>query len=68
MICRKLIEHKKRPPAVYVLCRSPAVSLAIDRLALLNAFELMELGLKELWLRGLHLWDPAAEADWLKLS
>ena len=32
MICRRLIDHKKRPPAVYVLCRSPAVSLAIDRL------------------------------------
>ena len=68
MICRRLIDHIKRPPAVYVHCRSPTVSLDIDWLALLNAFELMELGLKELWLRGLQLWEPAAEADWLKLS
>ncbi len=67
MISRRLIDHKKKPPAVYVLCRSPAVSLAIYQLVLLNAFELMDLAPKEFWWRGLHLWEPAAEADWLKL-
>ena len=64
---RRSNDLKKKRQAIYVLCRSPAASLAIDRLALLNAFELMALGPKELWLRGLHLWEPAAETDWLKL-
>lgn len=58
---------QKETASGYVICRSLAVSLTIDQLALLNAFELMALGPKELWLRGLHLWEPAAETDWLKL-
>lgn len=63
----KVTDLEKKPLAVYAIFRPLAASLAIDQLALLNAFELMELALKEFWWRGLHLWEPAAEVDWLRL-
>ena len=49
-----------------MICRPLAASLAIDQLVLLNAFELMELAPKELWLRGLRSWEPDVQADWLQ--
>lgn len=63
----RLIDLKKKPLALDVDGRTLAVSFVVDQLALLNAFELMALGPKELWLRGFHLWESAAEADWPKL-
>ena len=64
---RESLEDKQKPLALCVEGRTLAVSLAVDLSALFNAVERKALRPKELWRRGLHLWELAAEADWLKL-
>ena len=64
----RLINLKKKPLALDVDGRTLAVSFVVDQRALFNAFELMALRPKELWLRGLRSWEPAVQADWLQQS
>ena len=63
---RESLEDKQKPLALCVEGRTLAVSLAVDLSALFNAVERKALRPKELWWRGLHLWEPAVQADWLQ--
>ena len=62
----RLIDLKKKPLALDVDGRTLAVSFVVDQHALFSAFELMALGPKELWLRGLRSWEPDVQTDWLQ--